>query len=526
MTSKSTREAAELAPGFTPGAKDVPRLIDELSTPDEDRAKAVARALLRAPAPASVAALAALKDAVRPARGRLAALLGQLYAQAQDVDLKRALIELSGDADLKTQLNAVGALGRVRDEESEVLLLRMWREAPRSELRRALLRSLGKAGGAAAARALADAPSPADPEERRLLEQARLILARETTRGEGGSLKDDVALDGVEIELTCRAGLAELLRDEVKALGLATGASSAAPDRVRLKWFGTWRELLRARTMDDVAIIVALDGALPLVDAVVLAISQPKVRQLVERLTGGVPRFRIDWPSAGNAQVWDLAKSLTKTLAPWINDPTGSLWEVRLRTAGATRRLTLVPKALNDDRFAYRAGDVPAASKPTLAAALARLAGVRDDDVVWDPFAGSGTELVERALFGAYARLVGTDLSAEAVAVARVNLERAGVQNVHIEVNDALVVTGLHPTLILTNPPMGRRVARGELKPLLEGFMTHAARELATGGRLVWISPLPERTAARLEELGLSLTYRKSVDMGGFDAEIQVATKA
>ena len=35
--------------------------------------------------------------------------------------------------------------------------------------------------------------------------------------------------------------------------------------------------------------------------------------------------------------------------------------------------------------------------------------GARADDVVWDPFVGSGTELVERALAGPYARLLGSD---------------------------------------------------------------------------------------------------------------------
>ena len=34
----------------------------------------------------------------------------------------------------------------------------------------------------------------------------------------------------------------------------------------------------------------------------------------------------------------------------------------------------------------------------------------KQNDLVWDPFVGSGTELCERALLGPYRALVGSDL--------------------------------------------------------------------------------------------------------------------
>jgi hypothetical protein len=44
---------------------------------------------------------------------------------------------------------------------------------------------------------------------------------------------------------------------------------------------------------------------------------------------------------------------------------------------------------------------------------------------------------------------------------------------------------------------------------------------LPRGGRLVWLSPLGSRTAARAIARGLSVTMDSEVDMGGFHARLQ-----
>jgi 23S rRNA G2445 N2-methylase RlmL len=198
-------------------------------------------------------------------------------------------------------------------------------------------------------------------------------------------------------------------------------------------------------------------------------------------------------------------------------------------TANVRRRfldVEMTPRALADPRFAYRKGDVPAASHPTIAAALVRVACVSARDVVWDPFCGSGTELVERALAGPFERLHGSDLSDEALAAARENLDAAGVANAVLERADATTHAPRGVTLILTNPPMGRRVLRGEdLRGTLDRFVDHAAARLARGGRLVWISPFPERTRERFRRAGLVVDFEAAVDMGGFSARIQRAKK-
>jgi predicted RNA methylase len=210
-----------------------------------------------------------------------------------------------------------------------------------------------------------------------------------------------------------------------------------------------------------------------------------------------------------------------------VNDPTGSPWEAVVYEAPGAVRVELVPN-VPDPRFAYRTGDVPAASHPTIAAALVRAAGPRPGDVVWDPFAGSGMELCERALAGPYRSLVGSDLDAAALAVARANLEAAGAREVTLIQGDAtrLRPPGPAPTLIITNPPLGRRVQRSAaLGPLLDRFVEHASGLLAPGGRISWISPFPARTRTIAGVRGLTVALAREVDLGGFPAELQVLVR-
>jgi tRNA G10 N-methylase Trm11 len=212
-----------------------------------------------------------------------------------------------------------------------------------------------------------------------------------------------------------------------------------------------------------------------------------------------------------------------------VNDPTDSLWEIVI-AEDATGKVDIeaLPRGAEDSRFTYRRGDVPASSHPTLAAALARIAGVQPDDVVWDPFVGSGSELVERAKLGPYARLFGTDVAEKAIAVARRNLATAGVERAELSIRDARSFRPAAPvTLVITNPPMGRRVLdRDALAPLFDELFTHAARVAAPHARFVWISPLFDRSVAFATRAGWAIALRRRVDMGGFWGELQLFTLA
>ena len=53
----------------------------------------------------------------------------------------------------------------------------------------------------------------------------------------------------------------------------------------------------------------------------------------------------------------------------------------------------------------------------------------------------------------------------------------------------------------------------------------NVAAQLRPGGRLVWISAMAG-TSRVAEKLGLRLTYKQSIDMGGFHAELQAFEKS
>jgi predicted RNA methylase len=519
--------------GYTPGTKAVPEVLARYlgaSAAAEKSARAWRSCLLRAPAPTAAAVAELLPNAVRPARGALAALLGPLAALGAQ-GATESLLALVRDGDLKTQLAAINGLGRLRGEARvEAALLALLATGPRREVQQALVRALGKAGGAAAAAVLAPAAPPdasAGSGLGRELERARLILARETTRGEPSRIRDEAPMPGaIPVRLYCRRGLEELLAAEAAGLGFATRLEAAGC--LLVVTAAPLRRLMELRLLERLAfpLTLPLPPAADTTDAAVPeALARPATLALLRALTEGALRLRIDFPGASRSRIWALGARLQSAAPELINDPTASTWEVGVLSAGGATQIELRPKRLADQRFAYRKEFVPAASHPTLAAALARLAGAEPTDVVWDPYTGSGTELIERSRLGPAARLVGTDLDAKALAAARANLEAAGVSAVELFQRDCLAVKGLKPSLILTNPPMGRRVQRGNLVPLHDAFLEHVAAELAPDGRLVWISPLPERSAQALARHGMELVYRQAVDMGGFTAELQVARR-
>jgi 23S rRNA G2445 N2-methylase RlmL len=215
--------------------------------------------------------------------------------------------------------------------------------------------------------------------------------------------------------------------------------------------------------------------------------------------------------------VWETARRVRDAAPELVNDPTATTWDVIVTEA--EEAIELRPRRLPDPRFAWRVADVSAASHPTIAAALARVAGARPDDVVWDPFCGSGAELIERGLLGPAARLVGGDLDARALDAARANAAAAGL-DVELALADALAFEPGRVSLVITNPPLGRRI-RGDVGGLLERFIERAARLLVPGGRLVWITPVPERTERAGRRAGLSLDDRRLVDLGGYDAGME-----
>jgi 23S rRNA G2445 N2-methylase RlmL len=527
MTRKRSADfdvrAAMRDPGFTPRAGDAGALLDVLAGGGDD-ARAAERALLRLGAAAVGPAIARARSESAGDRAAALRFLGRLAAEVSDPAIAAALVDGLGDVDERARRAAASALGRARPAgAAEALAAALARESGASA-RRAIVEALGKVGGAEAIAALAGEAEA---------ERAKLMATRSLAREAPSVIAADrVAEQPIRVALRCRAGLETILKDELPdAFGARIERDAPAGLRVEGTLRGAPIELFQARTFLSLAfpleaVRVAGDDA---TEAIVASLTSPAARTILGRFTEGPLRFRLSFRGGGKrrAAVWRVAAEVAARAPELVNDPTESPWEAQVFEAPGEVRVELAP-AIVDPRFVYRTGDVPAASHPTIAAALARAGGVRAGDVVWDPFVGSGTELCERALQGPYRRLIGSDVDPRAIAVARANLEAAGARDATLIVGDAtsLALPGPAPTLVITNPPLGRRVQRGAgLGPLLDRFLEHAAGMLAKGGRIVWISPFPRRAREVAEARGLRLAEAREVDMGGFAAEMQVLVK-
>jgi len=510
-------------PGYTPARTELSSIIAELGTLSEAERKRVQRVLLRSGFAAAEVAMHALPEAQGELRSELVALLGRFAATEPDPRLLAPLLDGLSEGSPRCRRLAASALGKLGDARAEEPLLGAMAAAP-LDLLRVIAEALGKVGAERAELALL-ARSDVDPEFVRRKEQARLLIARRTSRADIAHIELDRALPrALSLRVTCRRGLARLLAEELAAFSPVVSSDGS----VDISHRGSLRELLVARTALGFGLLVREDDEAPERPVrIAEALTRSDTLAAVAAWTRGPARFRLEWQAGGHqrAASWAVAREVGRRTSEFVNDPRAASWLVEV-SPDSRAPLRLSPLLDPDPRFAYRRRDVPAASHPTLAAALARVGGVRKDDVVWDPFVGSGLELVERALLGPASKLIGSDLDPKALAAARENLESAGIQNYELVEGDARTLAAAGVTLIITNPPMGRRVARdGSLGALLEAFVKRISQLLGADGRAVLLSPLPERTANWARQAGLVCTRGTLVDLGGFSAELQVLTQ-
>ncbi len=343
----------------------------------------------------------------------------------------------------------------------------------------------------------------------------------------------------LRIHLHCRKGLEEIVRDEVKEstekhgkfhiAQVRSGLISITPmspfslaDIYTLRCFATVGFFLgHVRNSDPTTSI----------DALASLITSPLSRSLLTSFTNGSIRYRLEFVSKGHQRgaVRLLANRAYAMCPDILNDPQKAPWSIDLLPEGNGISVELRPKLTPDPRFTYREAEIRAASHPPLAASMVRLGGKVNHEIVWDPFCGSGLELIERARLGGLEGIYGTDLSHDAIATARANFASAKVKGVPLKLvccdfRDHAKVEGLGPesvTLIITNPPMGRRIRVRDMHGLFRDLFAAAAAVLKPGGRLVFVNPL------RLEPLdpSLKLRYRKAIDLGGFYCRLEMYLK-
>ncbi len=449
---------------------------------------------------------------------------------AQRDEVRAWLRGLLHDPEEKIRRYAMAALPKIgagAGEEAELLAL--LRTGAGEREKKFLGRTLDKIGGEATLDALAKTGALDAQTEQKV----KASVAR--SQAPSAILLDPkiAGFQGLRIHLRGREGLEDIVREEVKAQGkfsvldvqpglvvIAASAPFTLSEVFALRCFGSVGFVLGAVKSGDAD-----------ADAFAAMIASPTSQRLLGALTRGAIRYRLEFVAKGHqrAAVRDIANRAYALCPAILNDAREAPWAVDIHPAADGESVELRPRISPDPRHAYRLDDVPAASHPPLAACMARLAGPHEDESVWDPFCGSGLELIERTRLGGVKSVFGSDLSGEAIAITGRNFSAAqlGVVAPRFRRCDFRDFSGLEKlkpgslTLIISNPPLGRRVPIRNLRGLFEDLFAVAAGMLAPGGRLVFTNPF------RMEspEPSLKLLSRRSVDLGGFECRLESYVK-
>jgi len=426
-------------------------------------------------------------------------------------------------------MNALPKLGAGRPEERE--LLQLLQSSGIDREKKFVARALNKIGGAATVEFMRTRAEPAA----HLTEQrAKANLARQQ---KPSSIRLDASLPhdpSLRIHLRCRTGLEPILTGEIKETSRQFRILDIRPGLLTLAPTSAFclQDLYSLRCFSTASFFL---GTLPKTrdptDPLAHLIASPLARRLCQTFTQGPIRYRLEFVAKGHQRsvILQTVQKAYSMCPDLLNDSRQAPWAIEVHPDSAGDWVELRPRLTPDPRFPYRQQDVPAASHPPLAAAMARLAGPCPDDIVWDPFCGSGLELIERARLGGVRSVLGTDLSAAAIEATLANWRAArmpGVrtQFVQKDFRDFLKIPGCTPgsiSLLITNPPLGKRVPIPNLRGLLQELFTLASAALRPGGRMVWVNPMKLKPS----DPTLHLEFQQTVDLGGFACRLELLRK-
>jgi 23S rRNA G2445 N2-methylase RlmL len=481
----------------------------------------------------------------RPGRVGLIRAVGVVFSSAataaEKQNAREWLVQLLADPSEKVRRYAILALPKLgTGPKEETALLDLFHSTASTRERDALAETLGKIGSAASLQALRDAPGAPVHAVQKI--QAGIVRVEDA-----GSLNMDQPLEdfrNLRIHLRCRKGLEAMVRDEVAAESptaqkfqfLQEGKTFVA---VRAAAPFSLTELTFSRCAASMGFVLGIirPGETSFREEVIAhAITSPLARRLFHAFHHGTPRYRIDFigTEARRGSAIDIA-SRAYSLDPRIlNDAHHAPWAVEVHGTAVGESIELRPRWSPDPRFAYRVGDVAASSHPPLAAALARISladgGSVADAKIWDPFCGSGLELIERTALGGVGCVHGSDLDAEAIATARANMLEA--EKLHLWAKPPRTSlhcgdfrkypgqAGIGPgslDLVISNPPLGRRIRVPDLRGLIGDLFQTSGHVLRHGGKLVFTHPLKTGDPTKR----FRLHSRHPADLGGYECRLE-----
>jgi 23S rRNA G2445 N2-methylase RlmL len=206
--------------------------------------------------------------------------------------------------------------------------------------------------------------------------------------------------------------------------------------------------------------------------------------RLVTQMTGEHGYRRID---AGKALAAGLAGKLPASWRPAEENASVEIW-LTIQGATAICGLRLSDRTMR--HRSYKTEHIAASLRPTMAAAMLRVAALRPGQVLLDPMCGAGTFLAEalefaRGVRGAV-RIVAGDIDISALRAARANLRRLGsVPLVHWNA-ERLPMEDHSIDRIVSNPPFGKKHGRPEeIGSLYQRILREYDRVLRPNGSAV-----------------------------------------
>jgi tRNA (guanine6-N2)-methyltransferase len=189
----------------------------------------------------------------------------------------------------------------------------------------------------------------------------------------------------------------------------------------------------------------------------------------------------------------DLQKAVESAIIArhgWTMDRLNPMLEVRidLEEEEALLGLRITDESMR--QRSYKVVHLPASLKPTVAYCMALLSEPSPADVFVDPMCGAGTIVIERAMAGAYSRILGGDVEETVVKAARDNAD-ASRKSIDLALWDVSAVPLQDDSVdkVVCNLPFGKQSgSRSGNRALYSHFFRETARILKPGGMAVLLT--------------------------------------
>lgn len=309
-------------------------------------------------------------------------------------------------------------------------------------------------------------------------------------------------------------------------------------------------ELLHLRTVEDVFLLAWGTDSLTyraedLDQIQQWTAKQPSWQQLlslhqsIRPKAKGKPTFRLVTQMNGQHgyRRTDASKAFRKGVAPYI-PPTWSqaedntyleIW-LTIRGRMATCGVRLSDKSMRHKD--YKVEHLPASLRPTMAAAMVRLAGAGPGQVMLDPMCGAGTIIAEQIISSKQRgegriETWGGDLDMNMLRACASNLRGVGPATIAHWDAKRLPIATASVDRIVSNPPFGKQLSTPEeIGPLYKAAVREYHRVLKPGGRAVFLVMEQEPLRDAIKPYQWMAQRQMNVEVLGQDAVISVWQKA